>query len=159
MDEPRLAIIASKNQSTFNEVLSAYVAIKLERVLQLLPHGSRTGWFDASGCVWCLFDDKKFVRSGDAGQRLREEQGEACALQVYWSMGDVVMPSACDERWVAERIAQEAMLQLRERGYRCRLEEREVEGGSHVGVRFRIGRLTPRVFWLERKWQKGSRPF
>ncbi|MBR3159094.1 MAG: hypothetical protein IKF14_08315 [Atopobiaceae bacterium] len=134
---PDLNMCASHNRRVFDEVLRPYVATKLEQVLSSLPHGTQSGWLDASGCVWCLFDDESFLRSGDAGRRQRAKQGEGCDLQVYWSMGDVVMPSACDARWVAERIAEEAVRQLSDGGYRCTLEEREVEGETHLGVRFR----------------------
>lgn len=137
MTEPALHACARQNRATFDDVLAPYVATKLERVLSQLPHGARRGWFDASGCVWCLFDDEGFVRSGDAGRRMRDEQGASCDLQVYWSIEDVMMPGACDERWVAEQIAAEAVRQLSSRGYRCMLEEREAEGATHLGVRFR----------------------
>lgn len=128
---------ANRNREVFNEVLGPYVATKLEQVMARLQRGKTRGWLDASGCVWCLFDDEGFVRSGDAGRRLCAEKGDDCGLQVYWSMGDVVMPGACDDRWVAERIVEEAMRQLSSRGYRCAVEEREVEGHTHLGVRFR----------------------
>lgn len=141
MTEPDLNLCALHNRSVFDEVLAPYVATKLEQVISNHPHAMRTRWFDASGCVWCLFDDEHFARAGDAGRRLRDEQGEDCAFQVYWSMGDVVMPSVCDMRWVAERIATESMRQLSERGFRCVDEEREVDGETHLGVRFRKGIL------------------
>ena len=137
MAEPDLRACADHNRAVFDEILAPYVATKLERVLSQLPRGSRSGWFDASGCVWCLFDDEGFARSGDAGRQLRDERDGGCDLQVYWSMGDVMMPGACDERWVAERIAEEATRQLSSRGYRCTREEREAEGATHLGVRFR----------------------
>lgn len=142
MGEADLRSCADQNQRVFDSVLASYVATKLKQVLAQLPRSSRSGWFDASGCVWCLFDDEGFVRSGDEGRRLRDERGEACPVQVYWSMEDVVMPRACDERWVAERIAAEAVRQLCAQGYRCATEEREAEGATHLGVRFRR-RLLP----------------
>ena len=137
MGEPELGLCAKHNQRVFERVLASYVATKLEQVLSQVPRGARAGWLDASGCVWCLFDDEGFVRSGDSGRRLRDELGESCDLQVYWSMGDVVMPGTCDERWVARRIAAEVEQQLASRGYHCAIEEREEEGGTHLGVRFR----------------------
>lgn len=137
MDNPDLGSCASHNRQVFDEVLGSYVATKLEQVVSRHPRGTAWGWFDASGCVWCLFDGEDFWRSGDAGRRACAEQGDSCALQVYWSMGDVVMPGACDPRWVAERIVQESLRQLSGRGYRCMAEEREVEGETHLGVRFR----------------------
>ena len=70
-------------------------------------------------------------------ERLRDERGEDYVLQVYWSMEDVVMPSACTTRWVAERIAGEAIRQLSSRDYRCATEEREAEGEMYLGIRFR----------------------
>ena len=136
MEEADLSVCAEHNRGVFDDVLSPYVAMKLEQVLGRLPVGKCSGWFDASGCVWCLFDDEKFVRSGDAGRRLRDELGVSCPLQVYWSMGDVMMPDACDERWVAARIAAEAEKQLSSHGYKCKPEEREEEGAMHLGVCF-----------------------
>lgn len=132
-----LGSCAEHNRMTFDEVLGPYVATKLGQTIPSRPRGMRVGWFDASGCVWCVFDDERFLRSGDAGRRLRDEQGEACTLQVYWSMEDVVMPGACGTRWVAERIAEEAIHQLSSRGYCCATEERVAEGETHLGVRFR----------------------
>ena len=137
MEEPDLCVCADQNRKVFDEVLASYVATKLGQVLPRVPRGKRTGWFDASGCVWCVFDDEGFARSGDAGRRLRDERGKDYDLQVYWSMGDVLMPDVCDERWVAARIAAEAERQLCDRGYKCELEEREEEGTTHLGVRFR----------------------
>lgn len=137
MEEADLSLCAEHNRRVFDDALASYVAMKLDQVLARLPTGQRSGWFDASGCVWCLFDDEGFTRAGDAGRRLREERGDACPLQVYWSMGDVVMPRICDERWVAERIAMEAERQLSTCGYRCMIENREEEGEVHLGVRFR----------------------
>ena len=137
MRELDLGLCADQNRRIFDDVLAPYVTTKLEQVLARLPRGQHAGWLDASGCVWCLFDDESFMRSGDSGRRLREEQGDSCPLQVYWSMEDVVMPGTCDERWVAERIAAETQRQLSSRGYRCTIEERTEEGGPHLGVRFR----------------------
>ncbi len=134
---PDLVSCASHNMEVFDKVLAPYVSVKLEQVVSKLPHGKARGWLDASGCVWCLFDDESFVRSGDAGRRLLAEKGKDCGLQVYWSMGDVLMPGTCDERWVAERIVEEAIRQLSNRGYRCAAEEREVDGETHLGVIFR----------------------
>lgn len=137
MEEHDLCLSAERNRKVFDDVLASYVTTKLERVLSQLPRKARSGWFDASGCVWCLFDDEGFTCSGDAGRRLRDEQLGGCSLQVYWSMGDVMMPEECDERWVAGRIAAEAERQLSAQGYRCATEEREVDGEIHLGVRFR----------------------
>ena len=137
MDEHDLYLSAERNRDVFEDVLASYVATKLERVLSQLPRKVRSGWFDASGCVWCLFDAEEFVRSGDAGRRLRNEQDGECSLQVFWSMGDVLMPRDCDERWVAGRIVTEATKQLSAKGYRCAADEREVDGEEHLGVRFR----------------------
>lgn len=136
MEEFDLRVYADQNRKVFDDVLASYVATKLGQVLPRIPRTKRTGWFDASGCVWCLFDAEGFTRSGDAGRRLREEQGKACDLRVYWSMGDVVMPGACDERWVAERIAEEAVWQLSSQGFCCTTEERTVDGETHLGVHF-----------------------
>lgn len=135
--ESDLGSCACHNRDVFDEVLSSYVVVKLEQVVFAHPHDARSGWFDASGCVWCIFDNEGFLRSGDAGRRLLDDEGEGCAFQVYWSMGDVVMPGACSTRWVAERIVDEATRQLSCRGYRCVPEEREVEGEVHLGVRYR----------------------
>ena len=133
---------ASENRATFDLALGQYVRSKLRQVMSRLPHGGRQGWFDASGCGWCLFDDERFDRSGEEGRRLREECGDACDLQVYWSMGDVVMPRECDERWVAERIATEASRQLEGQGYACTTEWRDTAEGRHLGVAF-----ARRPFW------------
>ena len=138
MEEPDPISCADRNRRVFENVLAPCVTTKLEQLLPRLPQGSRgSSWFDASGCVWCLFDDEGFERCGDAGRRLREGCGDTCGVQVYWSMGDVVMPGECDERWVAKRIAAEARRQLASRGYRCETEVRETEGEEHLGVRFR----------------------
>lgn len=141
MTEPDLNLCALHNRSVFDEVLAPYVTAKLEQVASRHSRGMRAGWFDASGCAWCLFDDERFARVGDAGRRLRDQQGENYPFQVYWSMGDVLMPRMCDARWVAERIATESMRQLSARGFRCVEEEREVDGETHLGVRFRKGWL------------------
>ena len=133
---------AGANRATFDLVLGLYVRGKLQQVMSRLSHGGRRGWFDASGCVWCLFDDERFCRSGEEGRQLREERGDACDLQVYWSMGDVLMPRECDERWVAERIAAEACRQLGEQGYACATEWRDTAEGRHLGVAF-----ARRPFW------------
>lgn len=145
MGERDLGLCADRNRKVFDEALGPYVAMKLDQVVRKDSREARAGWFDASGCVWCLFDGEDFTRSGDAGRRLRAEQGDACPFQVFWSMGDVVMPGTCDARWVAERIVEESVHQLSERGYRCTTEEREVEGEMHLGVRYRK-RLLHR-FW------------
>lgn len=142
MEERDLCLSAEQNRNVFDDVLASYVTTKLARVLSLLPRRACSGWFDASGCVWCLFDAEDFVRSGDAGRRLRKEQIGECSLQVFWSMGDVMMPGECDERWVARRIAGEANRQLSAQGYRCAYEEREIDGETHLGVRFRKGLLS-----------------
>lgn len=141
MDKTDLGICAVRNREVFDEAIGPYVTAKLEQVVFGRPRAARSGWFDASGCVWCLFDSESFLRSGDDGRRLRAEWGEGCAIQVFWSMGDVVMPDECDERWVAERIVEEATRQLCARGYRCVPEEREAEGQMHLGVRFSKGLL------------------
>ena len=92
MEKTDLSSCAERNRKVFDDVLLGYVATKLEQVLARLPRGKRSGWFDASGCVWCLFDADAFARSGDQGRRLRDEVGDACPVQVFWSMEDVVMP-------------------------------------------------------------------
>lgn len=145
VSNPDPSSCAEQNLRVFDMVLESYVTMKLEQTMARLPHGARAGWLDASGCVWCVFDDERFLRSGDAGRRLRDEQGEDCGLQVYWSMEDVVMPGMCDARWVAERIAEEATRQLRGRGYRCATEERQAEGKTHLGVRYRKTLLSRRA--------------
>lgn len=139
--ESDLGFCACHNRDVFDEVLGLYVAIKLEQVVYTHSHDARSGWFDASGCVWCIFDNEGFLRSGDAGRRLLSKEGESCAFQVYWSVGDVVMPGACSTRWVAERIIDEAMHQLSSRGYRCVPEKRKVEDEVHLGVRYNKGLL------------------
>ena len=76
-------------------------------------------WFDATDCIWCVFDDSAFERCEEGVARARGSSvvaagtSASCDLQVYWGLGDVVMPPACDATWVAERIAQEAARQLR----------------------------------------------
>ena len=129
---------AAQNRRVFDQVLAGYVRMKLA---QVMPRMGKQGWFDASGCVWCLFDDERFVRSGSAARELREQGQQGFDLQVYWSIEDVVMPSGCDERWVAVQIVHEAVRQLGEQGYRSAVEERTVEGERHLGVRFHRGLL------------------
>lgn len=127
---------AQRNREAFDEVLPAYVSLKLTGVARALDRGARSAWLDASGCVWCVFDDPAFIRSGN-GTDAHVETGEGeHGLQAFWSMGDVMMPGECDVAWVAERIAREAMLQLRRLGYHRRLQFREVEGERHRGVLF-----------------------
>ena len=92
MKETDLSSCAEQNRKVFDRVLPGYVSTKLEQMLTRLPRGERSGWFDASGCVWCLFDAEAFARSGDQGRHLRDEAGDASPVQVYWSMEDVVMP-------------------------------------------------------------------
>lgn len=132
IDRDDLRRCASCNREVFERVLAPYVALKIENVARSLTRGSRNAWLDASGCVWCVFDDPGFVRL-DCGAVAQEGD---MGLQVFWSMGDVVMPQECDAAWVAKRIADEAMLQLRALGYHRRRQRREVEGERHEGVLF-----------------------
>lgn len=130
MDRAGLRVCSLRNRLTFEKALGPYVTAKIEQTL-----GRGEGWLDASGCVWCLFDNGAFERSGSLARELRDDPTSGFDLQVFWSMEDVVMPRECDERWVARRIADEAQRQLGERGYRAELEERMAEGGRHLGVR------------------------
>ena len=133
MDRAGLRVCSLRNRLTFENALGPYVQAK---VAQTLRRGEK--WLDAAGCGWGLFDDGAFMRSGSLAHELRDDPAGGFDLQVFWSMGDVVMPHECDERWVARRIAEEAQRQLEEQGYRAEPEEREAEGGQHLGVQ--IGR-------------------
>lgn len=133
MDRAGLRVCSLRNRLTFEKALGPYVTAKLEQTLQ---RGEK--WLDASGCVWCLFDDEAFMRSGSLAHELRDDPASGFDLQVFWSMEDVVMPHECDERWVARRIVEEVQRQLEEQGYRVEPEERAAEGERHLGVR--IGR-------------------
>lgn len=132
MDRAGLRVCSLRNRLTFEKALGPYVAAKIAQTLQ-----RGEDWLDASGCVWCLFDDEAFERSGGLAHELRDDPASGFDLQVFWSIEDVVMPRECDERWVARRIAGEAQRQLEERGYRAKLEERTAEGERHLGVRIR----------------------
>lgn len=125
-----------RNRATFERVVGPYVSLKLADKIARRGNTTRKSWFDASGCVWCLFDDEGFVRSGCAGRDAKAAEGDAFDLQVFWSLEDVLMPAECDERWVAGRIADDAMRLLTEQGFRCKLEERMTGEGRHLGVRF-----------------------
>lgn len=142
MNTGELRVCSLRNRLTFEKVLAPYVRIKIEQAERMRARGARgrrlpEGWLDASGCVWCVFDDPSFLRSGSVAHELRDAADGGFDLQVYWSMEDVVMPHECGERWVAERIATEATRQLEAAGYRCTVEERVVEGEPHLGVSFR----------------------
>lgn len=132
MDRAGLRVCSLRNRLTFEKALGPYVEAKIAQTLQRSEE-----WLDASGCVWCLFDDEAFMRSGSLAHELRDDPTNGFDLQVFWSMEDVVMPHECDERWVARRIADEAQRQLGERGYHAELEERATEGERHLGVRIR----------------------
>lgn len=136
---------AQLNRQTFDATLEGYVSQKLAYSLKRLQQGERELWFDATDCVWCVFDDPAFVRREDTGLTGTDVPTD---LQVYWSLGHVVMPSACDVPWVGEHIAQEAQRQLEELGYRCRIEHRtidEIDDQPHVGVSVRTPGLLSRL--------------
>ncbi|MBP3893128.1 MAG: hypothetical protein J6D34_03715 [Atopobiaceae bacterium] len=139
MTREELERAAQHNRWAFDEVLCPYVQQKLEATVGRGRTG-QAGWFDASGCVWCLFDDEAFERTGSAASELREQPG-GCGLQVYWSVEDVVMPGECDETWVARRIAAEAAKQLVAQGLVCKEEWRDTAEGRHLGVTYRRGSL------------------
>ncbi|MDO4807791.1 MAG: hypothetical protein Q4A07_11145 [Coriobacteriales bacterium] len=134
MDICELRRHAAHNREVFDRVLAPYVALKVANVVRSLDHDARNVWFDASGCAWCLFDDPAFIRAGNEATALKEAQGGSFDLQVFWSMGDVVMPHECDAAWVAKRIAEEAKAQLAKQGLHCRRQDRHVEGEHHKGV-------------------------
>ena len=136
MDIDELKQHAAYNREVFDRVLAPYVAAKITNVAHALDHGAHNVWLDASGCVWCLFDGPDFMRSGDEAQALTETQDDSLDLQVFWSLGNVVMPGACDAQWVAKRIAQEALRQLPKLGFHRRMQSREIEGERHEGVLF-----------------------
>lgn len=136
MDIDELRAQACLNREVLERVLAPYVALKIENVARSLDRGERNAWLDASGCVWCLFDDPAFLRCGSEATALKETLGEGFDLQVFWSMGDVVMPQECDIAWVADRIADESMLQLHKLGYHRGRQSREVEGERHEGILF-----------------------
>ena len=151
--EAAFAQVALRNRAAFEATLAEYVAQKLAYPLKRLAQGERELWFDATDCIWCVFDDPAFERHDDVAAQLREAAGNDAAasgagapsLQVFWSMGDVVMPPQCDATWVARQIAGEAARQLTVQGYRCSLQEREVDGETHVGVAVRRAGLIRRI--------------
>ena len=135
---------ADVNREAFDEALPSYVATKLAQVTPALEAGERQVWLDASGCVWCIFDDPRFLRQGDEARAVREASPQDFNLCLYWSFGDIVMPCGCDERWVAGRIVEEALRQLPALGLRGRGETRTVDGAAHEGLliaRRLLGRL------------------
>ena len=136
VEREELCAVALRNRQAFDEALRPYVQQKLERTV-LGRTAKREGWFDASGCVWCLFDGEEFERSGSAASEMRERLGDIFGLQIYWSIEDVVMPGECDETWVARRIAAEAAEQLSARGFACKEEWRDTAEGRHLGVAYR----------------------
>ncbi len=146
MDELHEA--AERNRFAFERALAKHVRLKLTNTLERHDGSKRAGWFDATGCVWCLFDDEAFARSGTAGREAQAAAGNAFDLQLFWSVEDVLMPVGCDERWVAERIAAEATRQLEAQGFLCKPEEREPDKGLHLGVAYRRPR------GLERIWSR-----
>ena len=149
----RYAQSAEHNRVTFDATLEGYVGQKLAYPTKRLGQGERELWFDATDCVWCVFDDPAFERYEDVRTDLRASGDEGSSsgsdedhdLQIYWSLGDVVMPAACDVAWVARRIADEAVRQFRLQGYRCMLQERMVDGEPHVGVSVRLSSALSRM--------------
>lgn len=144
MEYPELERCADVNREAFEETLPSYVAAKLAQVTPALEEDERQTWLDATGCVWCVFDDPRFLRSGDEGRAVRAACPQDFDLCLYWSFGDVVMPGGCDERWVVERIVEEALRQLPALGLAGRREARVVDGASHEGLRITrrlLGRL------------------
>lgn len=149
-----LAQVAQRNRKAFDETLEAYVGQKLSHPVKRLTQGERELWFDATECIWCVFDDPAFVRceEGSAGTRAErdaaaagQDAGDSRGLQVYWSLGDVVMPPDCNPAWVAQRIAEEAVRQFERRGFRCSPGERLVDGEPHVGAIVRRAGLFARL--------------
>lgn len=136
MDIDELRRYAARNREVFDQVLAPYVALKIAGVARSLERGESSAWLDASGCVWCLFDDPAFMRSGSEATTLKNALGDDFDLQIFWSMGDVVMPRKCDAAWVAKRILVEAMLQLPRLGYHRVRQRRMVDGELHDGVLF-----------------------
>lgn len=136
MDNDELMRHASDNRRVFEQVLEPYVALKIANVAHLLERGARNAWLDASGCVWCVFDDPAFTRLDSGKVACGEDREDGPGLQVFWSMGDVVMPPECDAAWAAKRIADEAMRQLPKLGFHRRKQAREVDGERHEGILF-----------------------
>lgn len=158
MTDQRLATTygdaAQHNRAAFDATLEGYVGQKLAYSLKRLERGESEVWFDTTDCVWCVFDDPAFERHEGVRERLRamddgatraSREKAAGDLQVYWSLGDVVMPAECDTLWVARRIADEARRQLEARGYRCESVERMVEDEMRVGVVARHPSLPKRL--------------
>lgn len=149
----RYAQSAEHNRATFDATLEGYMGQKLAYPAKRLEQGERELWFDATDCVWCVFDDPAFERYEDVRSDLRTVSDDGSTsgseevpdLQIYWSLGDVVMPAACDAAWVARRIADEAVRQFRSQGYRCKLQERMVDGEPHVGVSVRVSSALSRI--------------
>lgn len=138
MEYRELARCADLNREAFDEALPSYVAAKLAQVTPALEAGERRVWLDATDCVWCVFDDPRFRRSGDEARELRKACPREFDLCLYWSFGDIVMPAGCDERWVAVRIVEEALGQVRASGLAGRRGTRDVSGVAHEGLH--IGR-------------------
>lgn len=128
-----LAASAAANAEVFEDALVPYVKTK---VVWATDKAS-SGWLDCTGCIWCVFDDERFIRQelSDA-----ERQDPALPYRLYWSIGDVCMPASATPDWVATRIQAEAIRLLREAGFTAGPETRTIDGEPHLGVSFSQGR-------------------
>ena len=132
-----LAASAAANALVFEDALAPYVQTKVAWATER----ATSGWLDCTGCIWCVFDDERFVRQelSDA-----ERQDPALPYRLYWSIGDVCMPASATPDWVATRIQTEAIRILREAGFTAVPEARTVDGEPHLGVTFkRRSKLLP----------------
>ena len=84
MDELQEA--AERNRFAVERALAKHVRLKLTDTLERHDGSKRAGWFDATGCVWCLFDDEAFARPGTAGREAQAAAGNAFDLQLFWSV-------------------------------------------------------------------------
>jgi len=144
MGDPELDEYARRNREVFDRALAPYVAAKLEQTTRRLSLRTHSAFFDASGCVPCLFDDERFLRSGNMATDA-QARGECEEYCVFWSFADIIMPPGCDEDWVAEQIADEAIRQAKQAGLRARRQTRVVEGTEHIGVLVSRRLLAPRL--------------
>ena len=148
MERETLNDYALRNREVFDLALPIYVEQKLTQALGEFDKTDGCIWLDATACVWCLFDDERFVRSGNLASEIKARDA-SFGLCVFWSFGDVCMPSGCDRDWVAKCIVHEGKRQLRALGLHAMSKTRTVERERHKGL-FASRRLTDLVTALAR---------
>ena len=82
-----LAASAAANAEVFEDALVPYVKTK---VVWATDKAS-SGWLDCTGCIWCVFDDERFIRQDLSDD---ERHDPALPYRLYWSIGDVCMPAS-----------------------------------------------------------------